>query len=375
LHSDVLVQLERQGYGIDSIPAAGARVLVQRSDNLSVDVTDEVHPSIAEHAVAAARAVGLDICGIDLVVADVSMPLEGQGGAFLEVNASPGLLMHLKPSSGTPRPVGEAIVNTLFPDGENGRIPVVCVLGAGGNTVVARLIGHLLQPTGWIIGTSCPDGLFVGDRAIGRPRHAGDLLLNPLVEAAIFQVSPGDVLHEGFPFDRCDVAVIVEGGEFERSKMEGAASPRERSAAERSAIGLVLPTGTAVLSADRPQVAELAALCPGAATFHAGNGGSAAVAEHRASGGRAVFAEDGTIVLADGIRKTALEARVGLSARYDDWKTIEIESILAATAVAWALGLPPETIAAGLEAFNQGGRCARVGARRPPLPEVSRRTG
>jgi cyanophycin synthetase len=372
LHSDVLVQLERQGYGSDSIPTAGAKVLVQRSDNLSVDVTDEVHPSIAEHAVAAACAVGLDICGIDLVVADVSMPLEGQGGAFLEVNASPGLLMHLNPSLGTPRPVGDAIVKTLFPDGENGRIPIVCVMGASGNTVVTRLIRHLLHLTGRVIGTSCPDGVLVGDRGIGRLCPARDLLLNPLVEAAVFQVSPSDILQEGFPFDRCDVAVVVGHDEFERSRVECSASPEERFAAERCAIGLVLPTGTAVLSADRPQAAELGAHCPGATTFYAGNGKSAAVAEHRASGGRAVFVKNGTIVLADGSRKTALEARVDLSARNDGWKTIEVESILAATAVAWALGLPPETISAGLEALNQGGRGAHVGARRPPLPEVSR---
>ena len=58
--------------------------------------------------------VGLDVAGIDVVAIDISQPCEPGTGAIVEVNAAPGLRMHLAPSSGQPRPVGEAIIGTLF---------------------------------------------------------------------------------------------------------------------------------------------------------------------------------------------------------------------------------------------------------------------
>ena len=67
--------------------------------------------------------IGLDIAGIDVVALDISRPLEEQGGVVVEVNAAPGLRMHLDPSVGISRPVSDAIINTIFPEGDEGRIP------------------------------------------------------------------------------------------------------------------------------------------------------------------------------------------------------------------------------------------------------------
>ena len=61
------MEIARQGFTVDSIPPAGLEVLIQRNGNHAFDVTDEVHPSIAAAASLAARIVGLDIAGIDLV--------------------------------------------------------------------------------------------------------------------------------------------------------------------------------------------------------------------------------------------------------------------------------------------------------------------
>ena len=71
----------------------------------------------------AAQVVGLDIAGVDVVATDISAPLEEQGGVVVEVNAAPGLRMHLQPSVGISRPVGEAIVSTLFPAATTGGFP------------------------------------------------------------------------------------------------------------------------------------------------------------------------------------------------------------------------------------------------------------
>ncbi|MFX7849686.1 hypothetical protein ABTK11_21500, partial [Acinetobacter baumannii] len=69
----------------------------------ATDVTDDVQPDVAARAIAAAQMVGLDICGVDVVCNSVHMSLEEQGGGIVEVNAAPGLRMHLSPSYGKAR--------------------------------------------------------------------------------------------------------------------------------------------------------------------------------------------------------------------------------------------------------------------------------
>ncbi|NMS52802.1 hypothetical protein, partial [Vibrio parahaemolyticus] len=130
-------------------------VRVLRNGNLAIDVTDQVHPDVAEMASLAARVVGLDIAGVDLVAEDVSRPLAEQRGAIVEVNAGPGLLMHLKPAEGQPRPVGREIVNHLFPAEEEGRLPVVGVTGTRGTALVSRLAAWLIHLGGRHTGVAC----------------------------------------------------------------------------------------------------------------------------------------------------------------------------------------------------------------------------
>ena len=152
-----LATLDEQGMTPESVPGRGARINLRKNANLSTggtatDVTDDVHPDLAASAVAAAHMVGLDICGVDVVCDSVYKPLQEQGGGIVEVNAAPGLRMHLSPSYGKGRPVGEAIVRQMFAPGDNGRIPVVAVSGTNGKTTTIRLTAHLINKTGKRIG-------------------------------------------------------------------------------------------------------------------------------------------------------------------------------------------------------------------------------
>ncbi|MDB5884420.1 MAG: cyanophycin synthetase, partial [Polaromonas sp.] len=129
-----VVRLETQGLTPASVPAKGRRVILRNNANLSTggtatDVTDEVHPAVAARAVAAAQMIGLDICGVDVVCETMLKPLEEQNGGVVEVNAAPGLRMHLSPSYGKGRAVGTAMIDELFAPGDNGRIPVIAVTG------------------------------------------------------------------------------------------------------------------------------------------------------------------------------------------------------------------------------------------------------
>lgn len=349
-------QLERQGYGPDSVPPAGKPVLIQRHGNVAFDVTDQVHPSVAAAASLAARIVGLDIAGIDLVAEDISRPLDEQGGAIVEVNAGPGLLMHLKPANGPARPVGQAIVDHLFPQHESGRIPIVGVTGSHGKTMVSRLVAHLFQLQGAYVGLACSDGLFLRGRQIDRNdaanwQSAHRVLVNRAVNAAVFENSYRAILTEGLAYDRCQVGVVTNIDPQASLPDLYIDDADQMAKVARTQVDIVLPEGVAVLNAADERVVEMAELCDGEVIFFSMSPDAAASVRHRAEGGRAVFVRNGRIVLAEGKNEAPL-IQVAKSASTK--KTSATENILAAVGAAWALGFDAELIRAGVESFDYG---------------------
>ncbi|MDD5330102.1 MAG: cyanophycin synthetase [Sulfuricella sp.] len=349
------LELERQGYDADSVPPEGKRVLVMRNGNAAFDVTDQVHPEAAAVAALAARIVGLDIAGVDLVAEDISRPLEEQRGAIVEVNAGPGLLMHLKPAEGEPRPVGRAIVDSLFPAGESGRIPVVGVTGTHGKTAVARLVAHLLHLSGKHVGLACGDGLFLDRRQVEKGdcatwAAAHKVLLNPAVDAAVFESGSRAILREGLAYDRCQVAVVTDLDPAAALPEYYVETPEQIYGVLRTLVDIVLPNGVAVLNADDPQVAQMAALCDGDVIFFGRNPAAAAIAEHLRRGKRAVFARDGWLVQAVGTNETRLTKMAAAAGAGRD--AVQVENVLAAVGAAWALGVSPDLIRAGIDAFG-----------------------
>jgi cyanophycin synthetase len=352
-----VMQIERQGFSIDAVPPAGVSILVQRNDNLSIDVTDNVHPTNAEHAVLAAQLVGLDIAGLDVVVEDISRPMEEQGGVVVEVNAGPGLLMHLNPSVGHPRPVGEAIVESLFASNQDGRIPLACITGTNGKTIVTRLLTDIVQRSGRVVGTVCTDGIFVGGRTIelgdcSGPRSARKVLLNPQVEAAVFEAGRGGILREGLGFDRCQVAVVTNIAEADHLGLAYIDTPEQMYSVKRCPVDVVLAHGTAVLKADEPLVAGMAELCAGSVTFFAIDANHAVVREHCAVGKRSVFVRDGIVVASEGYSETKLLPVASIPLTVEGRVSFQIENVLAAVGAAWAMDIPFPTICASLAAFR-----------------------
>jgi len=347
----VLLQLARQGFTIESVPKNDERVLVQRNGNVSCDVTDLVHPSVAAIASLAARIVGLDIAGIDLVVEDISKPLNEQGGAIVEVNAGPGLLMHLKPADGPARPVGRAIVDHLFAEDESGRIPIVGVTGSHGTAAVSRLIAWLLHLQGTYVGLACKDGLFLHQRHVLKKSSdnwdaSRQILINRMVETAVFENSSKTILSEGLAYDWCQIGVVTNIDPADSLPDFYIDDADQMSRVARTQVDVVLPTGVAVLNADDARVAELASLCDGSVIFFATSASAAAIATHLEEGQRAVFLRDDQIVLASGKE----EILIANAAQYRS--TLNVEIVLAAIAAAWALGVSPDLMRVGIESFE-----------------------
>ena len=355
--SAVKFEILRQGFKPDSIPPKGKQVLVQRNGNVAFDVTDQVHPSIAAAASLAARIIGLDIAGVDLVIEDVSRPLDVQRGAIVEVNAGPGLLMHLKPAEGLPRPVGKAIVDSLFSSADSGRIPIVGITGTYGKSTVARMVARLLHLSGKYVGLTCSQGLFLdqrqvekGDRASWAAAHK--VLLNRSVDAAVLVNSAASILSEGIAYDRCQVGVVTNiiGAEgLDKFYIHDAEQVYK---VLRTQVDIVLPDGVAVLNANDPLVLEMAELCDGSVILFAQDPEISAITEHRAQGGRAVFVRYGRLVMATGKDELTLVEMSTIPLLNSGADTFQVENVLAAVGAAWALGLSQELISTGIETFK-----------------------
>ncbi|ACB36293.1 cyanophycin synthetase [Leptothrix cholodnii SP-6] len=346
--------LERQGLDGTSVPEAGRRILIQRNGNVSIDCTDQVHPEV-EHAVSlAARVIGLDIAGVDLVCEDISRPLQEQGGAIVEVNAGPGLLMHLKPAEGTPRPVGQAIVNHLFAEDASGRIPIVGIAGSVDTHRIARLVAWLVHLSGRHVGLACGDGLFLGNRQVERRDGANwsaghRLLINREVQAVVLENGAASILQDGLAYDRCQVGVITDLGGAEALAAHDIQTSDQLVRVLRTQMDVVLSDGVGVLNAADERIAELASLCDGEVLLYADDGQNAALREHRGAGGRAVFLRDRRLVLATGTSETLGPP---LHSGRRRGAALSAGVLLAAVATAWGLGIAPELIAAGIETFD-----------------------
>jgi len=345
--------LRQQGLDRTSVPAAGRAVILHHNGDLTVDETDRLHPDIAASCVVAAQTVGLDVAGIDLIAEDISRPLEEQNGAIIEVNASPGLVMHLKPLVGKPRPVGEAIVNHLFPPGASGRVPTVAVSGTHGKTFVAAAIASMVAEAGPTVGEASARGLRIGQRVLTKKdatdaASARRVLVNPFVEAMVLETNELKVIQEGLAWDRCDVAVVTNLDQSAYPGQPDVSDPVLVAKAVRAPVDVVLPEGCAVLNADDAEVAAMAEKCRGRSLYFSRDGHSAAVKDHLDKGGQAVFVVDGAVVASQAGQVSPLLDR--LPAQPVGASPVSVELILAAVGAGLALGLTPHAIRAGLEA-------------------------
>jgi cyanophycin synthetase len=318
-----------------------------------------VHPRIVQIAELAAQILALDVAGIDLICQDIGRPLAEQRGAVVEVNAAPGLRMHLYPANGTPRDVGTPVVEMLFPDGESARIPVIAVTGTNGKTTVTRLISHMYETAHRVVGMTSTEGTYInGERIISGdcsgPKSARAVLLHPRVEVAVLETARGGILREGLAFDWCSVGVVTNIG-ADHLGMKGISTLEELARVKQVVVENIARDGAAVLNADDALVAEMAAATDAQVIYFSLDAASPVVKAHlNSDNGQAVYVENNRIVLATGASKLELVDLERVAFTVGGKVRFQVQNALAATAAAWAAGLNPAMIVRALTTFTTG---------------------
>jgi len=345
--------LDQAGYRYDSILGMGETFALRSMANYhaggtTTDVTDRVHPDNQAMAIRAAGAIGMDVAGVDFLITDISRSYKEAGGAIVEINSRPGLDLHTWPAEGEPRDVAGAVIETMLPPGDQGRVPVALIVGAQRSAPVARVLEHILRSSGMMVGLVTGKGAFVDGEPTGpegaqRWRATQSVLRDPRVEALVCTGSPRQIVKRGLLHNACEVAAIMD------------TTSDEDIEETRKGLEVVVRAtrGKLVVGAqDKLGLEAVQDIDPGRLVLVSRGAGNAAVRRHLETGGQAVVtARDNgeqVIVVLDGDTTVASIPVKNIQTLAGGSSRDRLNEHLFAVALAWGMGVSGEEIVSSL---------------------------
>ena len=349
------------GYKVDSILPDGERLILKDTANLSTggtaeDVTDIVHPANVAMVERISKIIDLDICGIDIMTTDISQPLSETGGAVLEVNAGPGFRMHLAPTKGLPRNVAAPVVDKLFPQsGDKGKIPIVAITGTNGKTTTSRLMAHMAKMSGYRVGYTTSDGVYIQNRLLMKgdctgPKSAEFVLRDPTVNFAVLECARGGMLRAGLAFSNCDIAIVTNVS-ADHLGLKGIHTIEQLARVKAVVPETVLPDGYAILNADDDLVYEMRkSLECNVALFSMDEENPRIKALQRKGGITAIY-ENGYVTLCRGTWKMRIMKAESIPLTYGGKAKFMIQNILPVIIACNLKGITIEDMKAAFQTF------------------------
>lgn len=352
--------LERAGYSLATVLADGEHFRLELTANLStggsaVDVTGTVHKTNRFMAERIASIVGLDIAGIDVISPGLDQPVKKLGGAVIEVNAAPGLRMHLAPAQGEPRNVAAPIVEMLFPRGAPHDIGIIAVTGTNGKTTTVRLIAHIMRTIGRSVGMTTTDGIYVQDHLIAAgdmsgPYSAQVVLRDPLVDCAVLETARGGILRAGLGYQTADVGVVLNV-QPDHIGLGNIRDVHELAKVKAVVAEAVRQGGTTVLNADDPACVDMTQYCRERIIFFSMRSSNPVVLEHIDQGHTAVVCEQDYVAILENDQFFPVARVLDIPLTLEGRAVFNIQNALAATAAAYARGVSVDDIRRGLTSF------------------------
>jgi cyanophycin synthetase len=352
--------LNKLGYTLDTVIANKEELWLKPTANLSTggtatDVTDFVHPTNIFMAERIARIIGLDICGIDIMAPDLSVPITENGGAILEVNAAPGFRMHLDPTEGLPRNVAEPVIDMLYPTGSSARIPIIAISGTNGKTTTTRLIAHIVKQMGHKVGYTTTDGVYIQNQMMVKgdctgPVSAEFVLKDPTVDYAVLECARGGLLRAGLGFHNCDVAVVTNVAE-DHLGLQGIDTIEKLARVKAVATQTVFPEGYSILNADDDLVYAMREGLSCKVALFSLDENSKRIKEHCAKGGLAAVYEHGFVTILKGGWKIRVEKVTNIPITFSGKAEFNIANVLGATLACYVRDFKTEDIRLALQTF------------------------
>ncbi|MFN0190092.1 MAG: cyanophycin synthetase [Bacteroidia bacterium] len=352
--------LKERDLTLDSILPKDEVLYLKSTANISTggtatDVTDQVHPHNVFMAERIARIIGLDVCGIDIMTDDISLPISETGGAILEVNAAPGFRMHLAPTEGLPRNVAEPVIDMLFPPGAEIRIPIVAITGTNGKTTTTRLMAHIAKTAGYKVGFTTTDGIYIQNIMMQRgdctgPQSAEFVLKDPTVDFAVLETARGGILRAGLGFHKCDIGIVTNVA-ADHLGLKDINTLEDMARVKSIVPEAVMPSGYAILNADDELVSNMAKGLDCNVAYFSMDENNALVAKHCSKGGLAAIAENGYITICKGTWKIRVEKIINIPLTFRGKAAFMIQNILPAVLASFIRNFDIGDIRLALDTF------------------------
>jgi cyanophycin synthetase len=373
-HEKVLTRLEldaqaetmmaKKGVTKDTVLPRGELLFLRGTGNLStggtaIDLTDVVHPDNRDMAVRAAKAIGLDVCGVDFITPDISQSYRDIGGGICELNAAPGFRMHVAPTEGTPRDVAGPVMDMLFPRGSPSKIPIAAITGTNGKTTTSRMLAHIQKMAGHTVGLTTTDGVYIdGERTVAGdmtgPQSAQMVLRDPNVDLAVLETARGGLLRAGLGYRSCNVGAVLN---VAADHLGLAGIDTLEQLAEVKRIVIEVARDCAVLNADDPLCLQMGDHTKATRiAWVTMNPRQELVKQHIRAGGLAAVLEEGIngqmITLFDkGAHMPLLWTHL-VPATIEGKAMHNVQNALFAAVMAYAMGVKIENIRQGLRTFD-----------------------
>ncbi|TPE52117.1 cyanophycin synthetase [Amaricoccus solimangrovi] len=356
--------LREKGYTHETVPADGEVVYLRKTANIStggtaIDVTDVIHPDNKLMAERAIRGVGLDIGGVDFLTSDITRSFRETGGAICEINAGPGMRMHIAPSEGKSRDVGGKVMEMLFPAGTPSRIPIAALTGTNGKTTTARMLAHVLKMAGHVVGQTSTDAVYIDGNVTVRgdmtgPVAASMVLRDPSVDMAVLETARGGIVRAGLGYRYCDVGAVLNVTS-DHLGLGGVDTLEELATVKRLVVEVA--KDCAVLNADDEQTLKMAAFTEAREICYVTRRPDhPLVREHIRLGQPAVVLEQGLngdqiVIYLNGAQVPLIWTHL-IPATLEGKALHNVENAMFAAAMAHALGLTLDQIRNGLRTFD-----------------------